>query len=59
VWQSAPGAAEKNRNNGAQLQSVTWTTGPKDVLENIMSSITCSAHTFVRSELFLDNPCEL
>jgi len=46
-------AKEKNRNIGAQLQSILYTTAQKD-FGKFTSYMTFGAHKLVHSEPFLD-----
>ena len=55
----APSDAEKkNSNIGAQLQSLACIIAPK-IFWKIISCMTFGAHPLVRSEPFLDYPCEV
>jgi len=51
-------ATEKNRNIGAQLQSILYTTAKKD-FGKFTSYMTFGAHKLVHSEPFLDYLYEL
>ena len=54
IWRSAD-TTEKNRNIGAQLHYVLYTTADF-FLQKFTSCLTFGAHTLVRSEAFLDYP---
>jgi len=51
-------ATEKNRNMGAKLQSILYTTAQKD-FGKFTSCMTFGAHKLVDSEPFLDYLYEL
>ena len=53
-----PDITEKNRNIGAQLQSIVYTTA-KRYFGKFTSYVTFGAHKLVRYKPFLDSRCEI